>query len=100
MAIKYGFPVLVQDCDEYIDPVIDNVLEKNIKGNMYYTFNRVQTVTKYAEQKQLQKKFEYKVEIRFFSTTLEVSFGQTVKGVMTKRDIFLECPLKLLSEHE
>jgi dynein heavy chain len=32
MAIKYGFPVLVQDCDEYIDPVIDNVLEKNIKG--------------------------------------------------------------------
>lgn len=32
MAIKYGFPVLFQDCDEYIDPVIDNVLEKNIKG--------------------------------------------------------------------
>lgn len=32
MGIKYGFPVLVQDCDEYIDPVIDNVLEKNIKG--------------------------------------------------------------------
>jgi dynein heavy chain len=33
LAIKYGFPVLFQDVDEYIDPVIDNVLEKNIKGS-------------------------------------------------------------------
>ncbi|XP_053555751.1 dynein axonemal heavy chain 10 [Bombina bombina] len=33
MAIKYGFPFLFQDVDEYIDPVIDNVLEKNIKGS-------------------------------------------------------------------
>lgn len=32
MAIKYGMPVLFQDVNEYIDPVIDNVLEKNIKG--------------------------------------------------------------------
>ncbi|XP_014779882.1 dynein axonemal heavy chain 10 isoform X2 [Octopus bimaculoides] len=33
MAIKYGFPFLFQDVDEYIDPVINNVLEKNIKGD-------------------------------------------------------------------
>ncbi|XP_076452214.1 dynein axonemal heavy chain 10-like [Babylonia areolata] len=32
MAIKYGFPFLFQDVDEYIDPVIDNVLEKNVTG--------------------------------------------------------------------
>ncbi|XP_078523750.1 dynein axonemal heavy chain 10 isoform X2 [Lissotriton helveticus] len=32
MSIKYGFPILFQDVDEYIDPVIDNVLEKIIKG--------------------------------------------------------------------
>ncbi|XP_056602848.1 dynein axonemal heavy chain 10 isoform X1 [Triplophysa dalaica] len=32
LAIKYGFPFLFQDVDEYIDPVIDNVLEKNVKG--------------------------------------------------------------------
>ena len=32
MAIKYGFPVLFQDVDDYIDPVIDNVLEKNLKS--------------------------------------------------------------------
>lgn len=32
LAIKYGNPFLVQDVDEYIDPVIDNVLEKNVKG--------------------------------------------------------------------
>lgn len=31
MAIKYGTPFLFHDVDEYIDPVIDNVLEKNIK---------------------------------------------------------------------
>lgn len=33
LAIKYGFPVLFKDVDEYIDPVIDSVLEKNVKGN-------------------------------------------------------------------
>ena len=33
LAIKYGFPILFKDVDEYLDPVIDNVLEKNIKGN-------------------------------------------------------------------
>jgi len=32
LAVKYGFPVLFQDVDEYIDPIIDNVLEKNVKG--------------------------------------------------------------------
>ncbi|XP_047141246.1 dynein axonemal heavy chain 10 isoform X1 [Hydra vulgaris] len=32
LAIKYGFPVLFKDVDEYIDPVIDNVLAKNTKG--------------------------------------------------------------------
>ncbi|XP_017781324.1 PREDICTED: dynein heavy chain 10, axonemal [Nicrophorus vespilloides] len=31
MAIKYGLPVLFQDVDDYVDPVIDNILEKNIK---------------------------------------------------------------------
>ncbi|CAD7085089.1 unnamed protein product [Hermetia illucens] len=31
MAIMYGMPVLFQDVDDYIDPVIDNVLEKNIQ---------------------------------------------------------------------
>ena len=34
LAIKYGFPFLFKDVDEYIDPVIDNVLEKNIKGKI------------------------------------------------------------------
>lgn len=32
MAIKFGIPFLFQDVDEYIDPVIDNVLEKNVSG--------------------------------------------------------------------
>jgi len=32
LAIKFGFPFLFRDVDEYIDPVIDNVLGKNIKG--------------------------------------------------------------------
>ncbi|XP_069922194.1 dynein axonemal heavy chain 10 isoform X1 [Oryctolagus cuniculus] len=31
MSVKYGTPFLFHDVDEYIDPVIDNVLEKNIK---------------------------------------------------------------------
>ncbi|XP_065594770.1 dynein axonemal heavy chain 10 [Cyrtonyx montezumae] len=31
LAIKYGHPFLLYDIDEYVDPVMDNVLEKNIK---------------------------------------------------------------------
>lgn len=42
MAIKYGMPVLFQDVNEYIDPVVDNVLEKNIKGlYCFYFMNNV-----------------------------------------------------------
>jgi dynein heavy chain len=33
LAITYGFPFLFEDVDEYIDPVIDNLLEKNVKVN-------------------------------------------------------------------
>jgi dynein heavy chain len=32
VAMEYGSAILFQDVDEYLDPVIDNVLEKNIKG--------------------------------------------------------------------
>lgn len=32
MAIIYGLAVLFQDVDDYIDPSIDNVLEKNIQS--------------------------------------------------------------------
>lgn len=32
MSIMYGMPVLFEDVDDYIDPVIDNVLQKNIKN--------------------------------------------------------------------
>jgi len=32
LAIKYGFPFMFKDVDEYLDPIIDNVLEKNIKN--------------------------------------------------------------------
>ncbi|XP_064378089.1 dynein axonemal heavy chain 10 [Dromaius novaehollandiae] len=38
LAIKYGSPFLFHDVDEYIDPVIDNVLEKNIKVAQGRTF--------------------------------------------------------------
>jgi dynein heavy chain, axonemal len=31
MSVKYGSPVLFQDVDDYIDPVIGNLLEKNFK---------------------------------------------------------------------
>ncbi|NWX90356.1 DYH10 protein, partial [Nothoprocta pentlandii] len=38
LSIKYGSPFLFHDVDEYIDPVIDNVLEKNIKVAQGRTF--------------------------------------------------------------
>ncbi|XP_071619148.1 dynein axonemal heavy chain 10 isoform X2 [Heliangelus exortis] len=38
LAIKYGTPFLLHGVDEYIDPVIDNVLEKNIKVAQGRTF--------------------------------------------------------------
>ena len=36
LAVKYGYPVLFQDVDEYIDPIINNLLEKNVKGSPIY----------------------------------------------------------------
>lgn len=38
MAIKYGSPVLFQDVDDYIDPVMENVMEKNLKTVAGRTF--------------------------------------------------------------
>ncbi|XP_064322361.1 dynein axonemal heavy chain 10 [Phalacrocorax carbo] len=38
LAIKHGSPFLLHGVDEYIDPVIDNVLEKNIKVSQGRTF--------------------------------------------------------------
>jgi len=32
LAVKYGFPCVFQGVDDYIDPIIDNILAKNIKG--------------------------------------------------------------------
>nr|XP_023024309.1 dynein heavy chain 10, axonemal [Leptinotarsa decemlineata] len=32
MAIKYGSPVLFQDVDDYIDPVAENVIQRNLKS--------------------------------------------------------------------
>jgi len=32
LCVKYGFPCLFQDVNHYIDPIIDNILAKNIKG--------------------------------------------------------------------
>lgn len=40
MCIMYGTPVLFQDVDDYIDPVIDNVLEKNIKSKFKRFINK------------------------------------------------------------
>lgn len=33
MAITYGFPFLFEDVDEYIYPVIDNLMEKKVRIN-------------------------------------------------------------------
>lgn len=32
LAIKFGYPFMFKDVDEYIDPVIDSVLDRNTKG--------------------------------------------------------------------
>ena len=47
LAVKYGYPFLFQDVDEYIDPVIDNVLEKNIKG-LQFIFSFTFTVIRFT----------------------------------------------------
>lgn len=38
MAIKYGSPILFQDVDDYIDPVAQNVTQKNVKVQSGRTF--------------------------------------------------------------
>ncbi|CAF4021625.1 unnamed protein product, partial [Didymodactylos carnosus] len=36
--IKYGYPILFKDNDEYIDPIILNILSKNIQDNQKNLF--------------------------------------------------------------
>lgn len=43
MAIKYGQPILFQDVDDYIDPVVDNIMEKDVKGTTTRTTSFVVT---------------------------------------------------------
>jgi hypothetical protein len=31
-AINYGYPILFEDVDDFVDPVIENVLDRDIKG--------------------------------------------------------------------
>lgn len=38
MAIKYGSPILFQDVDDYIDPVVNDVIQKNFKTVSGRTF--------------------------------------------------------------
>ena len=33
LAIKFGYPFMFKDVDEYIDPVVDSVLDRNVKGS-------------------------------------------------------------------
>ncbi|CAF4211976.1 unnamed protein product, partial [Adineta steineri] len=38
LAIKYGYPVLFKDVDEYIDPIILDILSKNFQGDSTHQF--------------------------------------------------------------
>jgi dynein heavy chain, axonemal len=38
MSVKFGTPVLFQDVDDYIDPVIENLLEKNFRTQLGQKF--------------------------------------------------------------
>jgi dynein heavy chain len=35
MAINYGYPILFEDADDFIDPVIENVLDGDVKGEIF-----------------------------------------------------------------
>jgi dynein heavy chain len=35
MAINCGYPILFEDVDDFIDPVIENVLDSDIKGEKF-----------------------------------------------------------------
>lgn len=58
MAIKYGSPVLFQDVDDYIDPVVDNVIQRNIK----YVSGRVFVILG-------DKEVDYDPNFRMYMTT-------------------------------
>ncbi|CAF1458544.1 unnamed protein product [Adineta steineri] len=38
LAIKYGYPVLFKDVDEYIDPIILDILSKNFQGDSTHQY--------------------------------------------------------------
>lgn len=32
LAINYGYPILFEDVDDFIDPVIENLFDRDVKG--------------------------------------------------------------------
>jgi dynein heavy chain len=35
VAINYGYSILFEDVDDFIDPVIENVLDRDINGELF-----------------------------------------------------------------
>ncbi|KAK3269901.1 Dynein heavy chain cytoplasmic, partial [Cymbomonas tetramitiformis] len=71
LAIQYGFPFLFENVDEYIDPTIDPVLEKNI------VFNNGRKVVKLGD-----KDVEWADDFRLFLTSKlpNPHYGPEVSG--------------------
>ena len=85
LAIKFGYPFLFKDVDEYIDPVIDTVLDRNVKGSG----NRL-TITLGDKEVDYDPSFRLYLNTKFsnpkyspaiFGRTMIINYTVTLKGL-------------------
>ncbi|CAF4829118.1 unnamed protein product [Rotaria sp. Silwood1] len=85
LAIKYGYPVLFKDVDEYIDPIILDILSKNIQGDSTHQY--VKLGDKYVD---IDKNFRMYLTCRLSNpilSTLHFSYSKVINYTVTLKGL-------------
>ncbi|CAF0910630.1 unnamed protein product [Adineta ricciae] len=85
LAVKYGYPVLFKDVDEYIDPIILDILSKNVQGDS----NR-QSVKLGDKLIDIDRNFRMYLTCRLSNphlTTLHFSYSKVINYTVTLKGL-------------
>ncbi|CAF1548071.1 unnamed protein product [Rotaria magnacalcarata] len=85
LAIKYGYPVLFKDVDEYIDPIILDILSKNLQGDTTHQY--VKLGDKYID---IDRNFRMYLTCRLSNpilSTLHFSYSKVINYTVTLKGL-------------
>ncbi|UJR10037.1 hypothetical protein I4U23_014260 [Adineta vaga] len=85
LAIKYGYPVLFKDVDEYIDPIILDILSKNLQGDSTHQYIKLGD-----KQIDIDRNFRMYLTCRLSNpilTTLHFSYSKVINYTVTLKGL-------------